>query len=279
MAQRRSERHTASNEAPQNAAMLKESSMMMTSRFARPAGLVLALIALVGAVVIGGARFVGGGEGATAAETDATRTLSVSGEGRVSLAPDIVMMTLGVDIRNEDLSAAQNEAESTMQAVLDALRAAGVAEEDLQTSGYSINVERDWNQPTQPIIGYLVSHTVTAKVRDIDGAGAVLAAGVDAGANNVSGVWFALDDSAAAVQQARERAVADAEARAQELARLSNSTLGPVQHIAEGVNGYMPAARNSGGGVAYDAESAASVSIQPGQTEVVITVNVTYAIN
>lgn len=252
--------------------------MMMQSRFARPAVLVLAVIALIGAAVIGGAR-LSGNEGATAAETDTTRTLSVSGEGRVSLAPDIVMMTLGVDIRNEDLGAAQSEAEETMQAVIAALKAAGVAEKDLQTSGYSINVERDWNQPTQPIIGYLVSHTVTAKVRNVDGAGTVLAAAVDAGANNVGGVWFALDDAAAAVQQARELAVADATARAEELARLTNSTLGPVQHIAEGVNGYTPVAAN-GGGMAYDtAARAESVSINPGQTEVVISVSVTYAIN
>ena len=252
--------------------------MMMQSRFARPAVLVLAVVALIGAAVIGGARF-SQDSGVTAAETDTTRTVSVSGEGRVSLAPDIVMMTLGVDIRNTDLTAAQNEAEATMESVLAALKAAGVDEKDLQTSGYSINVERDWNQATQPIIGYLVSHTVTAKVRSVDNAGAVLASAVDAGANNVGGVWFALDDSAAAVQQARELAVADAAARAEELARLTNSTLGPVQHISEGGNGYAPPMAASGGAAYDSSERAASVSINPGQTEVVISVSVTYAIN
>jgi uncharacterized protein YggE len=114
-------------------------------------------------------------------------------------------------------------------------------------------------------------------VRQIDQAGTVIQAAVDAGANNIYGVWFALDDPAEAVRQARERAVADAKARAEELARLTDATLGPVQAVVEG---YSPATPYmAGAGYAEDAARSAAPTISPGQTEVVVTVTVSYAIS
>jgi uncharacterized protein YggE len=219
--------------------------------------------------------------GATAAETDATRTISVSGEGRVSLAPDVVMISVGVDERNADLNAAQAAADEKMDAIIAALQANGVAEEDIQTGNYSIYAERDYEREGQPVTGYVVSHTVTAKVRDIDNAGNVISATIDAGANNVGGIWFALDDPAGAVQQARELAVADAEAKATELARLANATLGPIQVITEGSTPSTPPVAYNGAGMAYDeaARSSVAPTINPGQTEVVLAVYVTYAIS
>ena len=221
-----------------------------------------------------------GDSGATAAETDATRTISVNGEGRVSLAPDVVMMSVGVDERNADLNTAQTAADEKMDAILAALRANGVAEEDIQTGNYSIYAERDYEREGQPVTGYVVSHTVTAKVRDIDNAGNVISAAIDAGANNVGGIWFALDDPADAVQQARELAVADAEAKATELARLANATLGPIQVISEGYAPSSPPIPYNGGGAAFDEAARSSApTINPGQTEIVLTVYVTYAIS
>lgn len=218
--------------------------------------------------------------GVTAAETDATRTISVNGEGRVSLAPDVVMMSVGVDERNADLNAAQSAAAEKMDAIIAALRANGVAEADIQTGNYSVYAERDYEREGQPITGYVVSHTVTAKVRQIDNAGTVVAATIDAGANNIGGIWFGLDDPAGAIQQARELAVADAEAKATELARLANATLGPVQVISEGYAPSSPPVAYNGAGAAFDEAARSSApAINPGQTEVVLTVYVTYAIS
>lgn len=218
--------------------------------------------------------------GVTAAETDTTRTISVNGEGRVSLAPDVVMMSVGVDERNADLNTAQTAADEKMDAIIAALRANGVAEDDIQTGNYSIYAERDYEREGQPVTGYVVSHTVTAKVRDIDNAGNVVSAAIDAGANNVGGIWFGLDDPAAAIQQARELAVADAEAKAIELARLANATLGPIQVISEGYVPSSPPVPYNGAGAAYDeAIRSSAPTINPGQTEVVLTVAVIYAIS
>jgi uncharacterized protein YggE len=203
-----------------------------------------------------------------------SRTITVSGEGRVSLPPDTVSMQFGIDVLNEELGAAQTEAASRMDTVIAALRGAGVAEADFQTSGYAITVERDYNQANPPTTGYRVSHTVSAKVRQIDQAGAVIQAAVDAGANNVLGVCFVLDDPAAAVQQARALAVADARAKAEELARLTDVTLGPVVAVVEGSGAPTRPFQHGGSAMI----KASSPPINPGRTEVIMMVTVSYAI-
>jgi uncharacterized protein YggE len=194
----------------------------------------------------------------------------------VSLPPDTAYISLGVDVRDPDLGVAQTSAAEQMDAVIAALRAAGVAEDDIQTGNYSIYVERDYNQPNQPIIGYNVSHSVTATVRNLDAAGETLAAAIDAGANSVGGIWFGLEDPGDAVAQARELAIADAKAKAEDLARLSDSTLGPVITITEGYSTPAPPvdyARNA------DMAQSAAPPINPGSAEVVLTVTVKYGLN
>ncbi len=243
-----------------------------------PAVGALVAVTLIMAIAIGVANR--NDSGANAAETDATRTISVNGEGRVSLTPDVVMMSVGVDERDEDLKTAQTAAADKMDAIIAALKANGVAEEDIQTGNYSIYAERDYEREGQPVTGYVVSHTVTAKVRQIDNAGDVVSAAIDAGANNVGGIWFGLDDPAGAIQQARELAVADAKAKATELARLADATLGPIQVISEGYSPSSPPVPYDTAGAAYDdAVRSSAPTINPGQTEVVLTVYVTYAIS
>lgn len=252
--------------------------MNLGNRVLPVAGALVAVTLIMAVAITVASR---GDTGVTAAETDATRTISVNGEGRVSLAPDVVMMSVGIDERDADLNTAQTAAGEKMDAIIAALRANGVAEADIQTGNYSIYAERDYEREGQPVTGYVVSHTVTAKVRDIDNAGNVVSAAIDAGANNVGGIWFGLDDPAGAIQQARELAVEDAEAKATELARLANATLGPIQVISEGYAPSAPPVPYNGADMAFDeaARSSAAPTINPGQTEVVLTVYVTYAIS
>lgn len=217
------------------------------------------------------------GRGVVAAETDATRTINVSGEGRVSLTPDIVTMQLGVDIRNADLGAAQSEAATTMDAVIAALRGRGIAERDIQTSGYNIWLEYDYSKETQTVVGYHVSHMVTVTVRDISQAGATIETAINSGATAVNGVWFGLSDPSEATRQARELAIADAREKAEELARLTQSTLGPVQTISENYSSSQPIPYPAAERMADTAASAPTIN--PGQTEVVLSVQVSWAIN
>jgi uncharacterized protein len=238
----------------------------------------LAMLALV-AGVFAGVAVRSHNDVATAEETNTDRTVSVGGEGRVSLAPDTVYLTIGVDEVNAELGAAQSQAATKMDAVIAALKASGVADKDIQTSNYSIYMERDYNQPAQPITGYHVTHTVNAKVRDLDQAGATIEAAVNAGANNIQNVSFGLEDQAGAMQQARELAVADAKAKAGELARLTDSTLGPVVSISEYSGGSTPMPYANAYAAKDAATGASAPSINPGQSEVVMTVQVTYALN
>lgn len=233
------------------------------------------VVMALGAAIVTSALRESPSSGLRAAEIDTTRTVSVSGIGRVALTPDTVYMTLGVDVIDPDLGVAQSQAATRMDDVIAALLDRGVAQADIQTATYAINVNRDYNQPGQPIIGYIVTHTVTVKVRDVDNAGNVIAGAVDAGANNVSGVWFGVEDQAGALAQARELAVADARAKAEDLARLVGSSLGPVLSISESSSGGAPAPYDGVAG----ADKATTVTINPGQTEVTLSVSVVYALN
>jgi uncharacterized protein YggE len=201
-----------------------------------------------------------------------TPSITMAGTGRVALEPDIALLTLGVDISRPELTDAQAEARATMEAVIQELRDGGVDEEDIQTSSYAIYTERDYGRTNQPITGFHVVHTVSVTVREIDTAGTLLQATIDAGANNVQGVSFGLEDNQAAVTRARELAVADARGRAEDLARLTNTRLGRITRIAESTSALAPVDRDAGAGVSEDE----GVPINPGQTEVSVVVTITW---
>lgn len=235
--------------------------------------LVLVISLLLGAMLVAACGEEDNGSGSS--DDSKPRTVSISGEGRVSLQPDVVMMSLGVTILDANLSGAQSEAAGTMDRVIAALKAEGVAEEDIQTSTYSIYLERDYTKTDAPVTGYRVTHMVTVKARNVDGAGDTLQAAIDAGANSVQNVWFALEDTTAAIRQARELAVNDARDKAAELARLAGEELGNVLTISEGVSAPVTP------GYRYDTPAApdASVPINPGLTEVMVTVSMTWELD
>jgi len=216
---------------------------------------------------------------ASAETTDTTRTISVTGEGRVTIQPDTFYMTIGIDEVAPELVDAQTSADQKMDAIVAALKSAGVAEQDIQTSNYSIYMERDYNQPSQPVTGYHVTHTVNAKVRDLSKAGSTIQAAVDAGANNIQNVWFGLENQTEAIKQAREQAIQDARGKAEELARLTDSTLGPVQTVTEMSGSSTPVPYAAAGNAEDATKSAAAPTINAGMTEVVMDVSVVYAIS
>lgn len=212
-----------------------------------------------------------------AGDDEAVRKVNITGEGRVALEPDLVMMLLGVDIGRPTLTAAQSEAAETMDAVMAALHDAGVVEADIQTSTYSISLERDYTRSGSPVTGYRVYHLVTVKSRDVDGAGATLQAAIDAGANNVQSVWFALEDTTAATRQARELAVTDAREKAGELAQLADAELGDVLTISEGVS--VPSAPEYRGSDSGSDTPSPAAPITPGLTEVTVTVSMVWELD
>jgi uncharacterized protein YggE len=181
-----------------------------------------------------------------------------------------------VSVHRGDVSSAMDAASSRQSRVRAALKKAGVADKDLQTS--EVSVYPDYDNRGRPN-GYRVSETLTAKLRDIKKAGRAIADAVEAGGDEavVQGVSFSLEDNAGLLDQARDAAYADARAKAERYAQLSGRTLGEVQLVAETTN---PIASQPVP-LAYDAARSAQAKALPidaGTNEVSVTVTVRWAL-
>ena len=205
-------------------------------------------------------------------------TITVLGQGSVSVRPDIARVSIGVETSAGTVSEAAGENEVKMEAILAALDELGIEEKDVQTMHYSIQLDR-YSEPmpvaesaaadTQP--RYLVTNMVNVTVRDLAKVSDVLDAVVEAGANNIWGVSFSVDDRTEAEEDARADAIADARARAGALAELAEVTLGPVMSVSEVLG--------SGGisvPLTVEKELSAAGSISPGEIEVSYQVQVTF---
>jgi uncharacterized protein YggE len=186
------------------------------------------------------------------------------------------MISVGVNVVNANLSEAQAAATSTMTAVIDALKAAGIDEKDIQTTNYSVNVIQEYDTNGYParISGYQVMNQVNVMVRDLDKLGEILDAAVQAGANSIYGVNFIVTDSSGAATQARTAAIDDATKKAQEIADATGMTLGKVLSVSETSGpAPMPLSYDAKGGAM---EAAAAVPIQSGGSIVSVDVQMTF---
>jgi uncharacterized protein YggE len=160
---------------------------------------------------------------ALAEERTLTPTLTSTAEGSVDVTPDIVNVTLGV-VSNGKTAAEALEANSKdMNAAIEAIKAAGVAEKDIGTSGFNVSpiyAPRPDNQPDAParVIGYEVSNQVTVTIRDLKASGAILDKVVAAGANRVSGISFDVSDPSASADAALKDAIAQSKKKAELMA-------------------------------------------------------------
>jgi uncharacterized protein YggE len=174
----------------------------------------------------------------------AQRTLSVTGEGKVNVTPDIAVAYLSVVSRDPRLATAWDDNNAKAEAVIAAIQGRGVKAEDIR-SDFNVTQQEKYDQFGQPTgeITYVVTHTLTVTVRDLAKVGAILGDAQAAGVNSVGGVSFTLEDSTAAISQARALAMANAKARAEELAAGLGVKVGKVITISEyGVSVPYPAA-------------------------------------
>ncbi len=168
------------------------------------------------------------------------RTMSMVGHGEVKSAPDMAIVTLGVIREARTAREALSANNAAMRKVMVTVTAAGIADKDIQTSGFSVQPKYIYpkqsatgeRKPPQ-IVGYTVSNNVSVIVRNLDLLGPVLDGVVGAGSNQINGVSFSIAEPKPLRNQARKLATADAIAKAELYAQAAGVTLGPIQSISE----------------------------------------------
>lgn len=224
----------------------------------------------------------------------------VTGTGKVVSAPNIAVINIGVETWGDEPKAAvdQNTAQTT--ALVETLKKLGIAASDLQTSNFSIRFERRESPPVVPqsapaaagakqatSVGiaeapkaqptrdgtFVVNNTLNVTVRDLSKLGEALSSATEAGANTIWGVDFRIDNPEPLSAQARDKAVADAIAKAKRLAEVSGLKLGPLVSIDEAGH----SAPSPGGGVFY--AKAAAVPVEAGTLEVTANVTARFALD
>ncbi|MBI2871674.1 MAG: SIMPL domain-containing protein [Chloroflexi bacterium] len=210
----------------------------------------------------------------------------VSGDGTVMAVPDVAILSLGIEARAATVAEARQQAAEAMSKVMDSLKANGVLEKDIRTSYFNIQPEYQWIEPSfgkpgrQVIVGYMVNNQLTVKVRALDKIGDVIDQAAIAGGDltRVQGISFTIDDTKPLETQAREKAVKDALAKAQQFADLTGATLGRLVYISES-GGFVtpyPVARMALEGA--KAADFASTPISTGEMEVRVSVQAVFAI-
>lgn len=249
----------------------------------------LVLLAIVGLLFLAGCTLREQGavpQGTSAVLQAAEQTgLVVSGEGQGSYVPDIAVLRLGIESQETTVAQAQLRAREAMAKVVAALRGKGVADKDIQTQYFSIQPVTQYIEETvggirrgkQITVGYLVSNTVQAKLRKVDEAGPIIDAVAEAGGDltRINSISFTKEDITQEKNLAREKAVKDAQAKAQQIAGLLGIELGKPLYITES-SPYTPVPSP----IYARAEDAGAppTPILVGEQELTVTVQIVYAI-
>jgi len=205
------------------------------------------------------------------------KTISVTGNAQVILAPDIAYVSIGVHSEAESAKAAVASNNSQTQAVIDAIKGQGVDAKDIQTTNFSVYQQEKF-APTGESLGtyFMADNTVYVTIRDITKIGDILDASIKAGANSIYGITFDVENKESAMASGRDQAMVDAKAQAEQLANAAGVALGDVQSISYYSNAPVP--------VYYDSKMTGvggggqSVPISPGQLTLSVAVSVVYGI-
>lgn len=221
------------------------------------------------------------------------KTITVDGMGKISAKPDLARVSLSVVSTGPTVKAVTEDGNKKMTAVIDQMKSLGVKAEDIQSTGYYLNPEYDYNQPViydtkigtpvskaPKIIGYSLTQSVDVKVRDLTKTEDVIDKGTAVGANQVGSLSFDIDDASKVKNQAREIAFQKAREKAEMMAKAAGVKLGSVVTFSEGYNGGYPVPYANFAVKSMDASGGESVapSIEPGSQELNISVSVTYEI-
>jgi uncharacterized protein YggE len=219
-------------------------------------------------LVLSACSAVGGGS--------AQRTVSVTGTGTARLAPDIVVVTLGVQTQNARVAAAVQDNNTVASRVTDAIKAAGVAAADIQTSNFSVYSQQNFDPQGVPTgeVTYMVNNNLTFTLRDVSRLGDLLQAALESGANSVQNVSYSVADPSEALDKARLEAIQDARDQATQLAAATGGQLGPVYTLNE----YSPTPIMSFSAASFGKGGGGGVPASPGTLEYQVQTYIVYTL-
>ncbi len=241
----------------------------------------------------GGSGLSGGFSPIVAMAGDAQTGISVTGNGKASAAPDLAILSLGVEAFAGSVAEARDRAAGAMDQVVKSLLAGGVAEKDIQTRHFNISPRYTSREVTRclgldqtdcfkererVIIGYQVTNQLSVKVRDLEAVGSLIDGVTAAGGDSIRfhGVNFSIEDTKALEIEARAAAVADLMAKAKQIADLTGVALGKPVFIAE-ISRSAPKTLAMADR-AFMAMEAVETPILTGELDVVVTLQARYAI-
>ena len=211
----------------------------------------------------------------TAQQTDSTtRTVEVTGMGEVQVVPDTAVIRLGVQTEGKTAQAALSQNSTEMKVIMDALEKAKVPSDNIQTQTVSLSPRYETNNATnsRTLVGFTASNIVEVRTTDLSSLGILLDEAVKAGANTIENISFEVTNSEKLNDQARQAAVENARHKAEQLAKLTDTTLGPVLKIQETSSTPTPIVQQ------VAAPAAAAVPISPGSQNISVEVQVTWTL-
>lgn len=193
---------------------------------------------------------------------------TVTGEGKVTVVPDVATTNLGITVTRPTAKSAQTEANSVINKISTSLKNLGVGERDIQTTNYSIYPQYDRS-------GYTININLTVTVRDLEKINQVIDTATTNGANSIGGINLTVDEKRQKelLQQARNEAIKEAREKAQSLASTAGMTLGKIVNIQESQPGLPVFLERA---VSLQQAGGGDTQIQPGSTDIVSTITLFY---
>ncbi len=242
--------------------------------------LILVLVGLTGCSAAGG-TVAAGTQPVNVNVGNQQTGIWVNGEGKVTVVPDIATINLGISAQADTVAEANSQAVTAMNDVMSVLTSNGVAQNDIKTQYFNIRQVTRWDDRGQQetVIGYRVSNMVTAKIRDLEKVGTIIDAVAGAGGDltRINGINFSVDEPGKYYTQARELAMNDAKAKAEQIAELAGVNLGRPTYVVE--NTYSPPIIYRDAMPAPEmAQGAPTTPVSAGEMDITMNVQVSYAI-
>ena len=210
-------------------------------------------------------------------------SVSVNGVGTATGIADMAVISFSINVSDKDPGETVEEATELAEGAIEAAMEMGISEDDIETVGYNIYMEEEYDYNTYEYTGeniYHLTHSFTLKVREIDLAGDILAALVDGGATTVGGIQFTVSNRDELVAEARDKALENARETAEQLADGLGVSLGDPVSVSEWMDYYNSYDPYGYGYMGYESDYYyASPPISPGNTSVTMNVSVSYAID